>query len=127
MKSTMFFGRKVSGNCERGLYNHKPYIVMATHPDHLTVMIKYRNDWFVKSVKSGSELYDFITRKRLSLSEKSAESLMAHERVKKKKSQAVGGAGENLQYKQVTVYAYWANLENSKSGNASVVASNCYV
>ena len=31
---------------------------------------------------------------------------------------------DNLHYKQVTESAYWANLSNSKSGNASVVASN---
>jgi hypothetical protein len=29
-----------------------------------------------------------------------------------------------VQYKQVTSYAYWANLYDVKSGNASVVASN---
>ena len=31
---------------------------------------------------------------------------------------------DSLHYKQVTESAYWANLSNSKSGNASVVASN---
>ena len=31
---------------------------------------------------------------------------------------------DSLHYKQVTESAYWANLSNSKSGNASVVASS---
>lgn len=31
---------------------------------------------------------------------------------------------DSLRYKQVTEAAYWANLYNNKSGNASVVASN---
>ena len=31
---------------------------------------------------------------------------------------------DSLRYKQVTEPAYWANLSNSKSGNASVTASN---
>ena len=31
---------------------------------------------------------------------------------------------DSLRYKQVTEPAYWANLSNSKSGNASITASN---
>lgn len=37
-----------------------------------------------------------------------------------------GTVNNPVNYKQVTTYAYWANLDNAKSGNASVVASHIY-
>lgn len=59
------------------------------------------------------------------------ENMMKHDRKKKSGSGGVRLSAksdeyttDNLRYKQVTECAYWANLNNSKSGNASVVASN---
>lgn len=58
------------------------------------------------------------------------ENMMRHSRRKKSGSGGVRlmknceYTTDNLRYKQVTESAYWANLSNSKSGNASVVASN---
>lgn len=58
------------------------------------------------------------------------ESMMKHDRKKKSGSGGVRllqnceYTTDNLRYKQVTESAYWANLSNSRSGNASVVASN---
>lgn len=60
------------------------------------------------------------------------ENMMRHDRCKKKSGS--GGVRfsaksdeyttDSLRYKQVTESAYWANLSDSKSGNASVIASN---
>lgn len=58
------------------------------------------------------------------------KNMMKHERKKKSSSGGVRltknceYTTDNLHYKQVTESAYWANLSNCKSGNASVVASN---
>lgn len=58
------------------------------------------------------------------------ENMMKHSRRKKSGSGGVRlmknceYTTDSLRYKQVTEPAYWANLNNSKSGNASVVASN---
>ena len=59
------------------------------------------------------------------------ENMMKHDRKKKSGSGGVRLSAksdeyttDSLRYKQVTESAYWANLSNSKSGNASVVASN---
>lgn len=126
MRSMMFYGKKISANTEKGVYNHTPYVVMHTEKKRITVMVRRKDNWFVKVITPEDSFYKAIIRRRLSMSNDYATSLMAHDRARKKKSQASGGSSENLTYKQVTVYAYWANLENSKSGNASVVASNFY-
>ena len=58
------------------------------------------------------------------------ENMMRHSRRKKSGSGGVrimkncDYTTDNLRYKQVTEPAYWANLNNAKSGNASVVASS---
>ena len=58
------------------------------------------------------------------------ENFMRHERRHKRGTGGVilgkncGQTTDNLHYKQVTESAYWANLDNMKSGNASVVASS---
>lgn len=59
------------------------------------------------------------------------ENMMKHPR---KKKTTTGGVRlfsklneyttDAIRYKQVTEDAYWANLENSKSGNASIVANS---
>lgn len=64
----------------------------------------------------------------LSLTDDQARDLMKHERRKKN-----GGGGSristseingSLAFRQVTELAYWENLYNARSGNASVVAAN---
>lgn len=59
------------------------------------------------------------------------ESMMHHSTRKKKSTGGVRLSEKTdeyttdaIGYKQVTEYAYYANLESSKSGNASVIASN---
>lgn len=57
------------------------------------------------------------------------ENMMKHDR---KKKRGTGGerlindeqTTDSLRYNQVTEYAYWANVYDSKSGKASVVASS---
>ena len=59
------------------------------------------------------------------------ENMMKHDR---KNKRGTGGVRlsektdeyttDAVRYKQVTELAYWANLSDSKSGNASVVASS---
>lgn len=59
------------------------------------------------------------------------EKMMDHERRKKS---GTGGVRlskksdeyttDNLRYNQVTESAYWANMHNAKSGNASIIASS---
>lgn len=64
---------------------------------------------------------------KLYIPDEKALEMMKHER----RHKSGAGAREyknaingSLAYKQVTELAYWANLNNSKSGNASVVAAN---
>ena len=59
------------------------------------------------------------------------EKMMDHPRNKKSATGGVRLSAKSdeyttdaVRYKQVTECAYWANLNNSKSGNASVVASS---
>lgn len=59
------------------------------------------------------------------------KNMMRHDRRKKSGSGGVRLSAKSdeyttdaLRYNQVTESAYWANLNNSKSGNASMIASN---
>lgn len=67
---------------------------------------------------------------RHELNDADFENMMRHERRKKSGTGGVilgkfcGQTTDNLRYKQVTELAYWANLDNARSGNASIVASS---
>ena len=68
-------------------------------------------------------------RERLTITDGEARRMMKTETVKKSGSGSRicnNSINSPVAYKQVTSYAYWANLDNAKSGNASVVASNIW-
>lgn len=66
-QSVNFNGRDTDVNSERGVFQGKPYIVMATEPGKVILMTKRENgkDWIVKAAKANDPLYQHIIKKRL--------------------------------------------------------------
>lgn len=101
---------------------------MSIHRDRITVMMKKDHNWIVTNFKKDSDFFKMIVSKNQNrINFNSAKDMMKHERVQKSRSQGIRVVSDNMKYKQVTVYAYWENLNNPKSGNASVVCSNIMI
>ena len=105
-------------------YDYEMHTIGSTTLKNCDASINLFNAW-----KSASMPH---TRKiRHEMTMRDYENMMDHSR---KKKSATGGVRlsektdeyttDAVRYKQVTECAYWANLNNSKSGNASVVASS---
>ena len=123
-KTILFCGRKILATTTHGYFEGVPYIVMRTSEYGITVMMRRNNKWTVET--ACVKLEDEIIRKRIH-ERQNYEGMMKHERAKKSSGMRKSGCSESMKYKQVTVYAYWENLYNSKSGNASVVCANMLI
>ena len=105
-------------------YDYEMHTIGDTFLKNCNISIALFNAWIAASKPH--------TRKiRHEMTMRDYEKMMDHPR---KKKSATGGVRlsaksdeyttDAVRYKQVTECAYWANLNDSKSGNASVVASS---
>ena len=104
-------------------YDYETHTIGDTFLKNCDISIALFNAWIAASKPHTRKIRHEITMRDY-------EKMMDHPR---KKKSATGGVRlsaksdeyttDAVRYKQVTECAYWANLNNSKSGNASVVAS----
>ena len=105
-------------------YDYELHTIGDTFIKNCDVSIALFNAWINASKPHARKIHHEMTMRDY-------EKMMDHPhkkkcstggmRLSKKSDEYITDA---VRYKQVTESAYWANLENSKSGNASVVASN---
>ena len=105
-------------------YDYEMHTIGDTFLKNCDISIALFNAWINASKPHTRKILHEITMRDY-------EKMMDHPR---KKKSATGGVRlsektdeyttDAVRYKQVTECAYWANLNDSKSGNASVVASS---
>ena len=105
-------------------YDYEMHTIGDTFLKNCDISIALFNAWIAASKPHARKIRHEITMRDY-------EKMMDHPR---KKKSATGGVRlsaksdeyttDAVRYKQVTECAYWANLNDSKSGNASVVASS---
>ena len=105
-------------------YDYEMHTIGDTFLKNCDISIALFNAWIAASKPHARKIRHEITMRDY-------EKMMDHPR---KKKSATGGVRlsektdeyttDAVRYKQVTESAYWANLSDSKSGNASVVASS---
>ena len=105
-------------------YDYEMHTIGDTFLKNCDISIALFNAWKNASKPHARKIRHEITMRDY-------EKMMDHPR---KKKSATGGVRlsektdeyttDAVRYKQVTELAYWANLNDSKSGNASVVASS---
>ena len=105
-------------------YDYEMHTIGDTFLKNCDISIALFNAWIAASKPHARKIRHEMTMRDY-------EKMMDHPR---KKKSATGGVRlsektdeyttDAVRYKQVTESAYWANLSDSKSGNASVVASS---
>lgn len=119
-----YAGKPENANLRVIWYDYEKYTIGDTFLKNCNISIALFNAWINASRPHARKITHEMTMRDY-------ENMMKHERKNKRGTGGVRLSAKSdeyttdaVRYKQVTESAYWANLSDSKSGNASVVASS---